>query len=295
MFGLLYLCTFVCLVFGIRNRDPPECERNVDDKYMGCCVYKIESDGICQTYLGKSDRNGSFLYYIQPLSLGRTSTELDSTNTKANKKWTKHHMLFHAATMGNINEWHKIKIRRNKATQSNNTFYYSLEIDTDIQDNSTTLKLENHDQVQIRVKTVTALWSFDCDPRVYQNSSQVELVSEPAQAHELAPEPTPTSPVVTKYTDTPINTRIKPRPKQPHEPASEPTPEPTPTSPVVTVITDTPITLPIKAGDDKGDQNTRTFSLRGYHVAITAALILGVTLFVLFIRHKRKNTDYRGM
>ncbi|CAL4093361.1 unnamed protein product [Meganyctiphanes norvegica] len=236
MFGLLYLCTFVCLVFGKVYGDPPECARKYKE-FTGCSVCKIEFNGTCQTYLNTSDVDGSFVYYIKPLYLGETSIHLDKTHTKVN--YTEHKMLFDAGTMRNINKWHKIKIVRNQAPQSNNTFFYSLEID-DYRINNRTepITLKNQDQVVIRVKTVTALWSFDCDPRDYQTSDEG---LGPREGRRPVPAPGPTSTV------------------------------------------------------GKGNQNTSTFSLRGYHVAITAALILGVTLVVLFIRHKRRNTDYRDM
>ncbi|CAL4202676.1 unnamed protein product [Meganyctiphanes norvegica] len=176
-----YVSTLICLAFGLVNGDNTQCEKKYE-KCIGCRIYKLEAEGKCLSYLETNFGDGNFLFYINPLVQGVISISLYNKHSN-NSHVEVSNNVFHVPMNSYVNSWNKISVKRGKVVSTN--LYGS------VHNYFIKLNKQNRRQIQvnipndidvvneIRVETVSSLWSFTCDPRQYQLLTQ--------QIHHITP------------------------------------------------------------------------------------------------------------
>ncbi|CAL4248584.1 unnamed protein product, partial [Meganyctiphanes norvegica] len=161
-----------CLVDKTESQD----ESSEDILHGKCSIYKINSNYECQRFVEIGDGEKNFVFYIKPL---KTNTQLSISLHKIREEGRTTEITCNLFTIPvlDANKWYKINVSRSEATGAHPKFLYSyfLEINNQrIQTNNQIVvrrKLTNPNQ--IRVETITtSFWSYDCDPRQHQTSSQ---------------------------------------------------------------------------------------------------------------------------
>ncbi|CAL4061547.1 unnamed protein product [Meganyctiphanes norvegica] len=158
MYNILYSCTFVCLAFALVYGNECEKETKKNKNYKGCSIYEIESEDACHTSLKINDEEKNFVFYMKPLIGGQLCDLSISLYKRYSKSsWSEIKSNLFKVTIKDTSVWNKIKI------WPSGNFTYNLEVNDkhSVTVSFSGLQLGN----EIRVKGVSSLWSFPCDPR----------------------------------------------------------------------------------------------------------------------------------
>ncbi|CAL4061549.1 unnamed protein product, partial [Meganyctiphanes norvegica] len=139
-----------------------ECEKENEEEYMGCPVYRIESRNNCQTPLDTNDGEDNFLFYINPLFKGHLSISLHQKYNHSSSTKLSGELFTRGLDYSDISTWYKIKIKRSNKK-------YILEVNdklTEIHSN----EIDPGNEIQI--ETVTSLFAVPCDQLQDQSSDQ---------------------------------------------------------------------------------------------------------------------------
>ncbi|CAL4061545.1 unnamed protein product [Meganyctiphanes norvegica] len=171
MGDIKYIFIFIVLTFNQIHGDYYfKCEKEYET-YMGCPVYKIESQYECEIPLMANYGEGNFIFYIKPLLKGDLSISLDIVGAQSTHREIAKD-IFDIEV--DANRWYKIKIIRDKAPTKYSDMQFEFQTYYLKVNGEQVAKCPNQTEVgnQIRMQTVAALWSFDCDPRQYQPTPQ---------------------------------------------------------------------------------------------------------------------------
>ncbi|CAL4093350.1 unnamed protein product [Meganyctiphanes norvegica] len=185
MSKISYVGILFCLAFGLVYGND-ECKNQKEGlEYYGCPVYTIESQQVCS--LVTNDVEGNFVFYIKPLTKGQLSISLrDRNDSRSYDVFT--------VTMKDADTWYKVKVRRNDTRDQFDThlYYYYL----DINDPNYKLSYSYYEaRKEIQVKTVSSLWTSECDPQYPQSPTEHLLPPLPPKRPLSSTQPSTQPPI----------------------------------------------------------------------------------------------------
>ncbi|CAL4127834.1 unnamed protein product [Meganyctiphanes norvegica] len=195
MCDILHICTLFILTFGLVY-GVNECKNQEEGLgYIGCPVYKIESQQEC--YWATNDGDGNLVFYLKPLTTGQLAISLHERHQSQSSSQRTDNLF--TIPLSDSNVWRKIKIRRGEVRHflsAKASYFLEVNNQDHVPVRSSEIEIGN----EIRVKTVKSLWTSECDPRDYtppQTTKATQHTPEPTtptQAPTQSPTQAPTQP-----------------------------------------------------------------------------------------------------